>query len=108
MIKTKTASRKTSKSAFIRSLPPTMPARDVVAKAKIAGMSVTEAYVYAIRSAAKRTNRAARRPAAHVSQPVSSSGAEALLQAVAAEIGLGRAIELLKAERARVHTAFQA
>jgi hypothetical protein len=35
---------------------------------------------------------------------VSASSAENLLRAVAAEIGLGRAIELLHGERARTHS----
>jgi hypothetical protein len=38
-----------------------------------------------------------------VRSPVSSS-AETVLRAVAAEVGLGRAIELLEGERARVHS----
>jgi len=47
----KTAAKKApNKSAFIRSLPTDMPAVDVVAKAKAAGLKLTPAFVYAIRS----------------------------------------------------------
>jgi hypothetical protein len=101
MSKTTPASPKTSKSAFIRSLPATMPAKDVVTKARLVGMKLTDAYVYAIRSASKRPKKARMRAGgAHGVAP--STGTEELLKAVAAEIGLGRAIELLEAERARV------
>ncbi len=53
----KTDAKKTpNKSAFIRSLPATMPAVDVVAKAKAANLKLTPAFVYAIRS--KSRNKA--------------------------------------------------
>src|SRR5689334_16817564 len=50
----KTKSKSPNKSAFVRSLPESMSAKDVVAKAKAAGMILTENYVYTIRSAAKK------------------------------------------------------
>ena len=46
-------SKGVNKADFIRSLPTDMPAKEVVAKAEKAGISLTEAYVYAIRTAAK-------------------------------------------------------
>ncbi|MBI4953981.1 MAG: hypothetical protein HY908_18295 [Myxococcales bacterium] len=81
-----------------------MPAKEVVAKAKAAGLELTEKYVYTIRSVARaRKVRDEHRAAAKTApQGGTSSGAGALLLAVAAEIGLGRAIELLVAERRRV------
>jgi len=42
--------KKINKSAFVRNLPANMPAKDVVAKAKASGFSMTPAHVYAIRS----------------------------------------------------------
>ena len=42
-----------SKSAFVRSLPSSMPGAEVVAKAKAEGLDIGLAYVYGIRSKAK-------------------------------------------------------
>ena len=103
-----------SKAAFVRSLPPTMSAKDVVAEAKRQGIKIAERYVYWARSSgtglAKTTatreaaRRSSPRQATAITRPVTTpSKVEDLLRAVAAEIGLGRAIELLEAERARVH-----
>jgi hypothetical protein len=39
-----------SKAAFVRSLPPGTPARDVIAQAKKQGLEISPAYVYVIRS----------------------------------------------------------
>ncbi len=95
-----------SKAGFVRSLPATTPAKEVVAKAKALGMSLSVNYVYNIRGAAKtgaKNRRAAAREGASVARPIAgSSAAESLLKALAAEIGLGRAIEILTGERARV------
>jgi hypothetical protein len=53
--KVKKSSRKTpSKSAFVRGLPATLPAKEVVAKAKAAGLTLSDRYVHVIRSIAKR------------------------------------------------------
>ena len=48
------AKKNLNKSAFVRSLPATMPAKNVVEKAKAAGIEIKESYVYEIRSAGKR------------------------------------------------------
>ena len=53
--KAKKISRKPlSKSAFVRGLPPTLPAKEVVSKAKAAGLTLSDRYVHVIRSIAKR------------------------------------------------------
>jgi hypothetical protein len=98
-----------SKSAFIRSLPSSTPAKEVVKQAKALGMKLTESYVYNVRGAAKKTAKAkradAKSPAVRVANGGASRGstsAENLLKAVAADIGLGPAIEILAGERARV------
>jgi hypothetical protein len=105
-----------SKAQFVRGLPSNTPAKEVVAQAKAAGISITENHVYGVRAGDKRaktksgarsnTSKAAAAAASTVngsaSAPKVSAGAEALLKAVAAEIGLGNAIELLRSERARV------
>ena len=62
----KAASKPISKSAFVRSLSTSMPAKEVVAKAKAAGLNISDRYVHVIRSIAKRaakhTNGAAHGP----------------------------------------------
>lgn len=98
-----------SKAEFIRSLPATTPASEVVAKAKAAGMSITPQYVYNLRA---RANNAAGAPRRGPGRPpkalsagggsVSSGRVEDLLKAVAAEIGLSRAIQILQSEQQKV------
>jgi hypothetical protein len=112
MPKTKTA-KKQSKSDYIRAQVATLTAPEVVAKAKAAGLKLTSQLVYAVRgrAKAKRKARKTSSKAAFVRALPPSAGswsvsqhAETLLRAVAAEIGLGHAIELLHAERTRVHS----
>jgi hypothetical protein len=50
----KTSRKPLSKSAFVRGLPATLPAKEVVAKAKAAGLTLSDRYVHVIRSIAKR------------------------------------------------------
>lgn len=98
------ASRKAvgNKSAFVRSLPADMPAADVVAKGKEQGMALTPAYVYAIRTASRR--RESEKGFLNGAAPgVKGDGkVESLLRALAAEIGLSRAIAVLEEEQKRV------
>jgi hypothetical protein len=53
----KKISKPVNKTRFVKSLPKTMPAKDVVAKAKAAGITLTEMYVYSIRSKSKARKR---------------------------------------------------
>jgi len=95
-----------SKAAFVRDLPSSTPAKEVVAKAKALGLSLSINYVYNIRGAAKtaaKNRRGGTRASVAVPRPIAGSpAAESLLRALAAEIGLGKAIEILSGERARV------
>jgi len=105
-----------SKAEFVRTLPSSTPAKEVVAKAKAAGVSLTENHVYSVRSVDKRAKKKgaakgnAPKPAViaaavvigSASAPKVSTTAEMLLKAVGAEIGLGNAIAVLQSERARV------
>jgi hypothetical protein len=94
----------TTKAAFVRNLPATVPVKVIVAQAKAAGMKLSANYVYLIRRAAK-ANRSSARAARSVPWPITTMlSAENLLKAVAAEIGLGRSIELLHDERGWVHS----
>jgi hypothetical protein len=100
-----------SKAAFVRGLPSSTPAKDVVKLAKAAGIKLGIYYVYNVRRAAKlaakKPRAASKGPA--VAAPVAVTGgsrasttAESLLKAVAAELGLGPALDILQGERARV------
>ena len=46
-------SSKPSKASYVRSLPATLSAKDVVVKAKSQGITLTDAYVYNVRATAK-------------------------------------------------------
>ena len=110
-------------SKFILSLPHSMSAKDVLAAVKKKGLKTTEGNIYRVRRLGKKKpGKPAAAPvsAAPVSAaPVSVSApakrrgrppkvsaspsrAEDLLRAVAAELGLARAIDVLQGERARV------
>lgn len=98
--------KKLSKAAFVRSLPSTTPAKEVVAKAKAQGMVLSDAYVYNVRATSK-TRKAGGRGGRRGPAPASLGGsgtrnAEDLLRAVASELGLARAISVLQAEHSRV------
>jgi hypothetical protein len=105
----KTKSKTTNKSAFVRSLPGDMSAKDVVSKAKAQGITLTENYVYTIRSAAKTkakkggTGRGPGRPKGSRAGG-SSSGSEQGFIEHALDIGLGNAEKLLAKLRARIRS----
>jgi hypothetical protein len=103
-----------TKAAFIRSHLGSS-VKEVMAQAKAAGIYLTENHVSAVRSQ-ERAKRGQKRVATArpvVQKPVvpvtvthasggTSARVEDLLKAAAAELGLGRAIEILQGERARV------
>jgi hypothetical protein len=109
-----------TKSAFVRGFPLDTSAKQIVEKAAAAGIALDVRYVHKVQSRSKpvatkklpvKTAAAAKRVKAPASLPKSvavphvaraSSSVEALLRAVAAEIGLGRAVEILQGERASV------
>ena len=107
------------KADFIRKCAATTPAFDVAALAKKAGFSVTPNYVYSVRAEMrKKKNRAVaarltdthEKEATPAQAPLPPRAAVdtspvrtvELLKAIASEIGLGDAIAILQAERARV------
>jgi hypothetical protein len=109
-----------SKREFIESLPRETPVSEVIAAAKKAGLSVSSNYVYLLRSAAKKAGGGAAAPAAKDAGAKKAAAAtKATVSAVAsiargssegrfvdlvAEIGLGRADELLTEFRAKLKT----
>jgi len=106
----KQKSKTPNKSAFVRNLPGDMSAKDVVAKAKAQGITLTENYVYTIRSAAKNkakkggTGRGPGRPKGSRGGASSSSGSEQSFIEHALDIGLGNAEKLLARLRARIRS----
>jgi hypothetical protein len=93
---------KVNKSAWIRSLPASMKAKEVVAVGKAKGIKLSVGQVYVARASAKKKpgKRGPGRPRKNAA-PVAAaaSGVEGLLRAAAAEIGLSRAIEILSEQR---------
>lgn len=63
-----------NKSEFVRSLPHATPAAEVVAQAKSAGLTISAAYVYAIRAAAKKAGKTPKTPKAAKKAAVKTSG----------------------------------
>jgi len=84
----------TTKTAFIRSQPPEMPARDVVKKAHEAGLKMSVAYVYTIRSSARRGRG---RPAKSSGRAVAraTSSIDIAFRKLVLELGIVRARALL-------------
>ncbi len=106
-----------TKSSFVRGFALNTPAKQIVQKAVAAGVDLDVRYVHKVQSRSKPSaaKRPSARPAVAVAasarvSPARSSGpatsapasVEALLRAIAAEIGLGRAVEILQGERATV------
>jgi hypothetical protein len=72
---------KPTKASFVRAIPSSVPAKEVVAKAKAAGMTLSEKHVYVIRSDAKK--RSAKKKAGGASKghvATTSSAAKAVTQ----------------------------
>ena len=108
----KKIAKKQTKAAYVLALPRTMSAKDVVAKGKAGGISLSTAHVYAIRSdAKKRRANGGKKPTATAKKAsathngghqVGTHKAEELLKAVASELGLTHAMAVLKGEHDRV------
>jgi hypothetical protein len=109
--KSPTGKRTVNKSAFVRSMPTSMSARDVVEKGAAQGITLSEKYVYNIRAKAKAAGnvgagpgRPGRRPGRPAKGAGAASGsAEERLVDLALEVGLAKAEGLL----ARLRTAIR-
>jgi hypothetical protein len=108
--KPRTPNKKTTtKAAFVRANAMLSP-QEIVAKAKATGIKLETSYVYNVRGADRAATKKKRKAAKVTSSATTSAnGARVsvnpnadLLKAVAAEIGLGNAIEILSVERARL------
>jgi hypothetical protein len=113
------AKKPPSKTAFVLGLARDMPASEVVAKAKTAGLELTDRYVYVIRSKAKGR---AGKPAGRRGRPPKAAGAKrgpkpgrkasastgglaVQFLEMALDLGLARAEDLLGSLRAKVKQA---
>lgn len=107
--------KQNSKIAFIKARPMTKSAQDVIAEAKAAGLEINANYVHSVRSELRRAMREVeakreRKPftkpgGTPIKVPAAKTVAaepEVLLRAVASEIGLAKAIELLTNDRKSV------
>jgi len=90
-----------TKVDFVRALPGAMPAKEVVEKAKEAGLKLSIPYVYVIRSQARTGRKKSKAPSAGPGRAVSKDAHARLIDA-ASEIGLSRSIEILTSEKARI------
>jgi hypothetical protein len=98
-----------SKADFVRANRNLSP-QEIVAKAKTEGIKLAVDYVYNVRGADKAARKKKRAGAkvntsttsSNGAGPSANSNAEALLKAIGAELGLGKAIEILSGEQARV------
>jgi hypothetical protein len=104
-----------SKADFVRARSHLSP-KEIVEDATDQGMKLDATYVYNVRGYDKTMAKKQRQPAKAAAPSASeanrssrsASAVEDLLRAVAAELGLGRAIQILQAERARVHAVIGA
>lgn len=100
--------KRVSKTEFVRSFSPSIPAKEVSAQAKKAGLIISPGYVYEIRSSLRRKKRA------HTPEPIKVPSVDIVeeilegvrtklrgLIAAAHEIGIDEAIGVLETVRKR-------
>jgi hypothetical protein len=107
--------KRINKSAFVRGLPLTLSAAEVVAAAKKSGIKISEKYCYNARSKARTANGTAKRkpgrPPSKVNGSKVAAGVsrdESVFLDMALDMGLGRAEALLKRVRGALATALEA
>lgn len=96
-----------AKAQFIRAMPPNMSANAIIEEAKKKGLTITSSHVYNLRAKAAdpsggNASRRRGRGGGHVGTArASNQEAEAALRKAIAEIGLGRARQVLAEVEAR-------
>lgn len=110
--KSPTGKRTVNKSAFVRTQPTGMSARDVVEKGAAQGITLSEKYVYNIRAKAKAQGRIGagpgrpgRKPGRPAGSRSASGSAEERLVELALELGLTKAEGLLTRLRSAIRNA---
>jgi hypothetical protein len=93
-----------SKRDFVLSFGPETPASEILKKAKEAGLGLSKAYLYTIRSSAGATQKRGRAASASTGRGTreSISSLEAQFVDAAIDMGLSKASELLERLRARL------
>jgi hypothetical protein len=95
-----------NKTAFVLSLSPTMPAKEVLAKARAAGLKLSEKYVYVIRSKAKAGGKGKRRGPGRPPKAAAHGGTtDSRFVSLALDLGLARAEAILRNVRSKVRAA---
>jgi hypothetical protein len=106
------ASASVNKSAFVRSLPSSLSAAEVIEKGKAKGIKLSAAQVYTIRANARRkgpdtdTARVLRAATGKGGRARAADGKEAEFVAAALDLGLARAEALIRALRARASSGW--
>jgi len=104
--KKKTKSAFGAKAAFVRSVPRETPAKEVVALGKKKGLTLTDAYVYSVRSSgAPKGKKGKPGPKPGRKVKAGSDGmtpAEAQLRNAIADLGLVKASEILEAVKSTI------
>jgi hypothetical protein len=96
--------RSKNKAAFILNLSSDLPGKEVVERARAAGIELTEQYVYIARSNARKKAGMGRgrKKAAAVSAPDGSSACEREFRRLAVEMGVSKADAVLEETKKRL------
>ncbi len=105
----KSAGKTVSKSAFVRDLPVSMPAKEVSARAKAAGLTISDRYVHVIRSIAKHSGKKAGKAGAPAGgrrggRPI--SGKRAFVLALPADVPATEVVKQAKAQGMKLSTNY--
>ena len=99
------SSKPVSKSEFVRSLPESIPAKEVVERAKKAGLEMSDKYVYVVRSNARKKDgrRRRRRKVADVAAAApTATPTEKEFRRLTLELGVKKAETLLTDTKKRL------
>ena len=93
----KPAKTRKNKTAFVKSLPEDMPAKEVVDRAKKLGITISDKYVYVVRSNARKNTRKRRGPGRPPGSTasVSASPSEREFKRLALNLGVKKAEQLM-------------
>ena len=91
-----------NKTAFVKSLPADMSAKEVVDRAKKQGMMLGEKYVYVVRSNARRKTGRPKASTKVAPDSMATSGPEKEFRRLALELGVKRAELLLSDTKKKI------
>lgn len=98
------SSKPVSKSEFVRSLPESIPAKEVVERAKKAGLEMSDKYVYVVRSNARKKDgrRRRRKAAVVVAAAPAATPTEKEFRRLTLELGVKKAETILTDTKKRL------